>query len=359
MTKAETSLILRFFSHLKPCSAETPGRISYIDTLRGIAMVVVVSGHMIHIGRLNAYFSSFNMMLFFFISGLFLSTNKHKNFSSYAISKIRALYIPFIFCYLIMLFYWFFVEKDFRQQLVPWEVATFGLLWGSDYNWWLYPGGALWFLPALFSAELLAYPLLRYLKVGGILSAVFCLYCVGAALAKLCLNSPVPHINPPMGLVSAMVLFPYMIGGYLLKRIVLNPEYFRINKLFVIGIAIILMYFNIIVSPLCVWVGYDAIMYALVPWLGIASWFLVARVIGSFPLLECIGRNTLPILAFHQPILRAIRFLVAKCFGLDAFTIQQDWLIGCLLVILTLIICIPIVYAWKYVYPRLLQFIGL
>ena len=50
------------------------GRIDWIDTLKGVAMIFVVWGHCFptYKGRIKKYIYSFHMPLFFFISEAFL-----------------------------------------------------------------------------------------------------------------------------------------------------------------------------------------------------------------------------------------------------------------------------------------------
>lgn len=344
-----------------PPSPTSP-RVPYIDTAKGIAMIVIIAGHMVQIPAQNMYFSSFNLMLFTFISGLFLNTNKHKDFAAYAMSKIRSLYIPFVFFYSILFIYWFFIEKNYRSASIPWEAAATGLVWGTNCNYWLYPGGALWYLPAIFSAELIAYPLLRYFKTIGIIVLTAALFGVEMAItgaAKLHLVSP---LCLPMGMNSALLLLPFLTGGYLLKDAVLTSGPVPISKWAALGIAAVLIALNVALSPhfgegfsLCMARAGDWWAYLLVPWLGIASWLIIARVIGSCSVLAAIGRNTLPILAFHQPILRILRTVAAKLSGLDAVAVQLNWPISYVIVLLALAACIPAVYAWRFIQPRLLQ----
>ena len=78
-------------------------RISYIDVAK-VAILLVVYGHLCHILGINGWIYSFYMM-FFFISGVLLNSEKYIMFKSFFISRIKGLYIPYVFLYLILYVY--------------------------------------------------------------------------------------------------------------------------------------------------------------------------------------------------------------------------------------------------------------
>lgn len=125
-------------------------RIGYIDKLKGFAIILVVMGHIaekslnIHNSSFNAFYESFHMPLFMFLSGLFAM----KSFINWNCSEISL-----------------FVRKKTLRIILPFIVVGgfYSLLCYHDLSIF-YPGnGGYWFLPALF------YCMLTEMIVGGTL----------------------------------------------------------------------------------------------------------------------------------------------------------------------------------------------
>ena len=68
------------------------GRNNTIDILKGIAILLVVFGHICWEGVSHEYLWGFHMAIFFFASGIFFSTEKYKgSFKSFFKAKIKGL----------------------------------------------------------------------------------------------------------------------------------------------------------------------------------------------------------------------------------------------------------------------------
>lgn len=57
-------------------------RVKWIDTARGIAILLVLIGHAGVAPKLNQYILSFHMPLFFFLSGIVFDNKKYKDLTS-------------------------------------------------------------------------------------------------------------------------------------------------------------------------------------------------------------------------------------------------------------------------------------
>ena len=64
-------------------------RLSELDILRGIAIFLVVFGHITHIAELRNYIWGFHIPIFFFISGLLFKPDKYNSFNDFLRNKIR------------------------------------------------------------------------------------------------------------------------------------------------------------------------------------------------------------------------------------------------------------------------------
>ena len=70
-------------------------RLNYIDIAKGLGIIFVVMGHVTHDYLLRQYFYNFHMPLFFFISGLLLSTKL--DVSAHLKRRVKSIIVPYIF----------------------------------------------------------------------------------------------------------------------------------------------------------------------------------------------------------------------------------------------------------------------
>ncbi|SKC00679.1 Fucose 4-O-acetylase [Lachnospiraceae bacterium] len=137
-------------------------RINYLDLARGIGILLVVLGHISMISEdLRIYIVSFHIPLFFVASGLLTGISEHrsgeKDAKKVISGKFRSMMIPyFIFSVLDILIY-----------------IAYYLLTGRDGGWptvladvvqtvTFYGFSVLWFLPALFGAEVLFHMIRKF-----------------------------------------------------------------------------------------------------------------------------------------------------------------------------------------------------
>ena len=160
-------------------------RVEWIDDLKGLGIFLIVLGHVVAtvmimssgrvagaLGLVFDYIYSFHVPFFFLLAGLTFSTRKR--FFEFARSKFCRLMVPY--------FVWGFLSAALfavmgRVAVQNMESAEFS---GRSLagEWWtpflsiLHGGGwpdgkgfrfngVLWFLPALFSAELIYYPIAK------------------------------------------------------------------------------------------------------------------------------------------------------------------------------------------------------
>lgn len=128
-------------------------RLQWLDTAKGIAILLMVLGHSSIPSILSNFIWAFHMPLFFIASGW--TTNRQKtDFIGFTKRKFRTLLVPFFVYSLVVLLI---------QIPQGWV----------DFNHWIYNGWgayALWFIPVLFLASLFAKVIYsiknRYLLLG-------------------------------------------------------------------------------------------------------------------------------------------------------------------------------------------------
>lgn len=190
-------------------------RIQYIDFVKGIAILLVILGHVMNHGKDNSinqliYSSiySFHMPLFFIISGYFL---KRSTLTQTTIVKnIKALLIPYLVMGGVMCIWQIF--HNFDEFCVVDSSCFFGtLLVGARYNGnFLVPFiGPIWFLPVLFNAKMITIPLIDR-KVGWVLITV--LAVISITLTKYA------HVVMPFGIQQACIASLFLMIGYSLRK---------------------------------------------------------------------------------------------------------------------------------------------
>lgn len=143
-------------------------RYTWLDSLKGLGIVLVVLGHASTIGVLNTSLYAFHMPLFFIISGLLF---KERPLGETVARKARRLLVPYLVFALLTFAYWALVERRLR----PGEYSVTG----AFANIFLARGGiqnnpynvVLWFLPCLFVTEIVSACVVALLRrvAGGVL----------------------------------------------------------------------------------------------------------------------------------------------------------------------------------------------
>ena len=123
-------------------------RISWIDQLKGFAILMVVYGHNFPI--VEKYIYSFHMPLFFLIAGMF-----HRNkFNLKIIQKrIHTLLIPYFLWAFILYTFWLFIGRHYggSSKLTTSTLDNFiGIFLAQGDRAYMDWGIPLWFLPCLF-----------------------------------------------------------------------------------------------------------------------------------------------------------------------------------------------------------------
>lgn len=179
-----------------------------IDILRGIAILLVLLGHMIPwegIGHTFIY--SFHAPLFFFLSGYLVHKEIENPFVVIHKSAKRLL-VPYIITVLVMTLaalvkVW--IHKDWNE--VPRMLLSY--IWGGNvYKMDCLPLGPIWFLLALFGAKSILAVLVRYLRSEWVLITALIISFIGFALNdfRFCV--------PFLIILSLQVVVMMAIGWY-------------------------------------------------------------------------------------------------------------------------------------------------
>lgn len=123
-------------------------RIRWIDVTRGIGVILVVLGHLSKVYEgIGQWIYSFHMPLFFVISGiLFYKTNeKNKSLKRFIVGRLKGLAFPYVTISVLNILYDLVLHGfEHAKEYIIDTITLNGIL-------------ALWFLPALFFAEIILF----------------------------------------------------------------------------------------------------------------------------------------------------------------------------------------------------------
>ncbi len=283
-------------------------RIKYIDIARGIAIFLIVIGHSIayseHCTLIEKYIYSFHVVLFFILSGYTFKPQKNENFYMFIKKKFIRILLPyFIWSSIFLVPYMLFGQKLSN------ELGTNGnfniiaqikyILYGNGNGMALKQNTPLWFLPALFSMELVYYYIIKIMnKVSNKFKILFCIpIIIISYLSKFYLK-----IVLPFGLNTVLVLGIFLYLGYLAQ--ILNL--FSKDKLFKIPLILLFTIigsfaglYNIKVSAANY--NYGSLTLAFVSGISLSIVTIyLAFFINKNRILEYIGNKSIDILIFHK-----------------------------------------------------------
>lgn len=285
-------------------------RINFIDIAKAFAIIFIAFGHTIvhsaHCGNIFKFLYSFHVVLFFILSGYTFKIKKDESIKEFIWKKFKRIMVPyFIWAILFLIPYMIFGSNigntldtsssfDFKQQII-------NIIYGNGNASALKQNTSLWFLPALFSIEILYYIIIyniNKLKINKIIIII-------PLLIVSYLSNNYLNIYLPWGINTSLVIGVLFYIGYLCKEYNLfsKEKIFRIRFiiiLFIIGF--LAFYFNDTVS--CVDYKYGNLTLALLSGfcLSVCIIYLSFK-ISKNRILEYIGRNTMGILIFHKIII--------------------------------------------------------
>lgn len=136
-------------------------RISWIDTAKAVAIILVGIGHYSCPKSLMAFIYSFHMPLFFILAGVTLNTHKY-SFKEFLLKKIKTLVLPW--CIAVV------VYAIFQNTCLAFGISGVRIPWINIIPriFLHYRVGAYdpvyWFIPCLFITQLLLYWILKLCK---------------------------------------------------------------------------------------------------------------------------------------------------------------------------------------------------
>lgn len=325
----------------------------YIDVIKGLAMILVVIGHLDTKGQFSRdMIYAFHMPLFFILSGLFVHTES--DFKSYFAKTFKTLYVPyavFVMFDLVLCC----ISSLVKGNSLSIDVIKSDLLALAGFGFCKH-NRALWFLFALFVIKIVYYFVSRHivLKVLTMLAAGAFVFFAGGMEAR-------------KGLLFAVLLpglFFFIFGNLLKKQVLSMPDYVKRAPVpfAAVSIAVAALFLYSVSRNLCIdmtqYIYGNPILYYLNSFLGtfvvmVLCCYLTRLNSTHFSILpnflSSIGKNSLFVLVIHYPIARAILPALIERMGYGEYLYSYIVQIAGLAVILLLTVPISFLFN-RYLY---------
>ena len=306
-----------------------PDRIHWIDTARGLGLMLVFIGHL-HPPYVSTWIYTFHMPLFFFLSGLVFTAHPFRTFYQ---KKISRLVVPYFSLGLVIYFFYACIYAFEQRGFADYWTMLINLI--SQKAFW-----TIWFLAALLFGELIVWVVLNLTKFWNktafalsliIMSGAFFYYRNGGTTLYWCFD------------VACVAQF-FILSGYLFKLNFSKIERFSSRNSVVL--LLLLLSLNIISGFLCIRLSgsqldmsvglYGNELLSVVSALsGIGFIILLCQNLSS-NFLSYLGRNTMVFFAWHSRIIIVACGMVYE--AIDLF--QGESLSSNILYVLTTLILI-------------------
>lgn len=276
-------------------------RFGFIDSAKGIGIVLVVFAHVIatHVvgAKLEEVITSFHMPIFFVLSGLFFS--RKDTFKLFIINKTNRLLVPFFFFFVfygILAICYYYYRGILSENIHK-------IVWGCYYEW-VYIGGAIWFLLALWFDYLLFYFVTLVKNKWARLIICLIIGCVGLLLGY-------NHIELPFWIDTSMTCLPYFTLGYIIKNHSNLLERGEKDKYDILYVIVFIAIVVVTAGYTCYRKNHFGIPFWQLYICGVAGFFavffLAKSKIGNNSFLQYIGKYSLIILCIHQMIMTVMK----------------------------------------------------
>lgn len=285
-------------------------RISFIDITRAFAIFFIALGHtLVHSEHCSMIFKiiySFHVVLFFIISGYTFKIKEDESFWKFLKKKFLRIMIPYFIWSLLFLVPYLVLGHsvgdslgtissfDIKDQLI-------NILYGNGNASALKQNSSLWFLPALFSMEIIYFYIIKLMNKNKKSEIPILLFSTVISYVTCYLP-----IILPWGINTALNLGLCFLIGYLLKKYNLLEK----DKLFKLYYIIPLLIIGLLACFLnkeavsCIDYVYGNFTLALLSGLSLSIIVMyISYIINNNKLLEYVGKNTMGILIFHKIII--------------------------------------------------------
>lgn len=280
-------------------------RISYLDMVKGIGIILVVFGHSTCApAEVLTWIVSFHMPLFFIVSGMLIYhvREEDRNMKVCVRKKLKTLMLPYITFSII-----YILIKIFFLFVIPSWMTKDQLLQAIYQTVTLYGISVMWFLPALFLGQIvfLGVRKLRKYREGATITVA-----IGLAIVPIYLKPVVEKIEI-LGLryfayvlLRASIAFAFITLGYYAKKYFIKEREKKSIWEFVLGVVLLILLVcmrdvNTRVDMNFVVFGKYPLVFYVNAVIGSMSIVLICKNMKTIRTLVYLGANSLVIMATH------------------------------------------------------------
>ena len=326
-------------------------RVDWIDVTKGIALFLVILGHLVKFdSNLFNWIFSFHMPLFFMLSGMCCNLEKYKNIKGFLKHKFSTLIKPYFIFSVVGFIICLFIPK-WRISALSLETLK-QLLYNAQPE--LLHVGQIWFLVALFFSNILFYIIEKKLfnKSNKYLKIIF--YIMLAIVGyKIYGWINIPYFGRlPWKIDVSITATIFLALGYYIKKIDLI-EKIGISKLNIV-IILWLLFINILFGTILN--GYvnicncdygNFILYYFSAISGCIIFCLLGYKLQKMKLLSYYGKNSLSMFSIHSMFLSLSEFVLYLIYNKNYYIMQNIPIKICIIIaicIYLLLIPIPKIY---------------
>ena len=295
-------------------------RIEYIDSMKGIGIILVMLGH--SISRmdqpLNRVILSFHMPLFFFISGLLLYSRNIENEETriFVTRKIKTLIIPILTVFTLQ------VCGDLAENIYKGE--TVNLITLSSVNW---------FLIVYFFMEVICWCILKITSknMKTVVLSIICFFISSVFCPDI------------IYLKQILIASTFCMIGFLFRPLCDYCNTYNKSGGGII-LFVICAYLAAYNSPIGMYKNEygNIFLFYIIAMIGIAAIFCFSIVVYSSSFIKLLGENSIIIYSSHFFVRRVIQIALIILLGIKDCSVYPIFLsvFGCLLLLEYIIIII-------------------
>lgn len=314
-------------------------RIKWVDTAKGIAILLVVLEHTTRIDDtyVGVIFTHISLPLFFCLSGCFFKSDI--SFSSFLKSKITSLIIPTLFFFWGGCLLYFFLQSIGVHFEIPFRWIYMLDIFRPTEE--IYCNGVVWFLISLFWVYCIFYIASRFHNYIILLVFSFLFTLSG--------------IKIPYFIDTSITAIPFFYMGILLKRFnMLGKWKYDKYLYFIIIIGIIMLILFSEDNSMRANRYKNPYLYHVTAMSGVLAILALCKKIGDVPLLSSLyGKYSLIVLGTHPLLINPIRRFSIMYFGGNYLLTFIGVVSMELLVIPLFIKCFPYFCAQKSIFDLL------
>jgi len=312
-------------------------RQGFIDQLKALSIFLIVYGHNDTTSIFSEYLTAFRIPLFFIVSGYLSKDKGNLDLLPYLKKMALRLLTPYFLISLFLYLVWFFIGRHLKfggddHDPIKNFIGIFYAQGGADYMIWGLP---MWFLPALFCVSIIDF----------FVSKLPFQYKVVPALALPVLGMLISGFlgfQLPWSLDIAMVVYLFYFFGIYIRKV----DIAGVIKGTEILVFIISLIIFVVGTGFNHPVNFYYASFGLIPLMffngisGFMACFAVFKILPTFNSIKWVGKNTLPILAFH---FLAMSFMQGLAFLIFGYKFEFTVFVSFVYSVLQILILVPVI----------------